>query len=195
MNLRKTEWPSNERNSERYNTEPKLEKEIDRDTKSSDELEWTVAKSEDDDVGTHRYRKRDAQGTDDDRSTNAERKAGFDFKELSTVKAKRLATRMRDLRPGQFDNLMDKGFENGLQELYGGTVFPEYEDSKVITVNLASLHRIAMLRLQRRLLKEAFEFNYDKRKDDDRSIRSEYSNSTMRHYGTSCQATLREKSG
>jgi len=58
MNLRKTYWPSSERDSDGYN-EPNLQKEIDHDTKSSDELEWTAPKSEDDDVGTHRYSTRD----------------------------------------------------------------------------------------------------------------------------------------
>jgi len=126
---------------------------------------------------------------------NAERRVRLKSDESIGARKERLRTNMRVLRPGQFDSLMDQGFEKGVQEIYEKTVFAEYEDHKVIMVNLASLHRIAMLRLQRRLLKEAFEFKYDKREDSARFRELDYSNSTMRQYGISYQATVRENSG
>jgi hypothetical protein len=60
----------------------------------------------------------------------------------------------------EFVYLSDLQFEERLHELYELTLI--YSDENSITVNLASLQRLRLIRLQRDLLEEAFEFNYKK---------------------------------
>jgi hypothetical protein len=49
-------------------------------------------------------------------------------------------------------------FEAHLRRVHGATVF-SFDDSS-LTINLASLHRIELLKLQRQLLREALDFRY-----------------------------------
>jgi len=58
----------------------------------------------------------------------------------------------------EFSHLSDLQFEERLYKLYESTLI--YSDENSITVNLASLQRLKLIRLQGDLLEEAFEFNY-----------------------------------
>jgi hypothetical protein len=60
----------------------------------------------------------------------------------------------------EFGHLSDLQFKERLHELYESTLI--YSDENSITVNLASIQRIRLIQLQRELLEEAFEFNYEK---------------------------------
>jgi hypothetical protein len=73
-----------------------------------------------------------------------------------------IETEMTTQRPRNYSprraNIQTPDFETRLQEQYESTVF-EF-DNKSLKVNLASLQRVKLLRLQRLLLEEAFEFKY-----------------------------------
>lgn len=61
-------------------------------------------------------------------------------------------------RRESFEQMREYSFEKQVHELYGSTVFDVNES--YMAVNLASLQRINLVRLQQELLKDAFMFRY-----------------------------------
>jgi len=81
----------------------------------------------------------------------------------------------------EFGHLSDLQFEERLHELYESTLI--YFDENSITVNLASLQRLRLIRLQRDLLEEAFEFNYKN------PGTSRHPNASAMHYYSMCKTS------
>jgi hypothetical protein len=81
-----------------------------------------------------------------------------------------------------FGHLSDLQFEERLHELYESMLI--YSDENSITVNLASLQRLKLIRLQRALLKEATRFNYTKPE------RYRHVNSSKIHDYSMCKMSL-----
>jgi hypothetical protein len=79
----------------------------------------------------------------------------------------------------EFGHLSDLQFKERLHELYESTLI--YSEENSITVNLASLQRLRLIRLQRGLLEEAIEFNYKKPES------SQHPNSSAVHYYSMCK--------
>ncbi|CZR51373.1 uncharacterized protein PAC_01248 [Phialocephala subalpina] len=90
-------------------------------------------------------------------------------------------TKVERFAPEEFEAMKGDSFEKRLQEFYGETVICVNESS--VKVNLASLQRIELHRLQRELVEEAIKFKYDGRtgpsssdsfRDDEKSTIHKY---------------------